>query len=337
MKMRKADEKSEARLEQLRAEAALRGKVESRGIRPPGAPFPEASAEAGYYGTALLKPHQWTWEIPLYFVIGGAAGASAVIGGVARLTGEDRDLCRDAAFVATAGAVVSTALLISDLGRPERFLHMLRVFKKQSPMSVGAWTLVGFAKASAATAFADWLESEGIGGRLVRVIGNLSAAGAAVTGAVIATYTGVLIGATAVPVWNRSIRTLPVVFGVSGFGSAVAILEMLGHRQRALGWMGGAVAVTETGFGIAKELDRDPALEPVKSGVAGAMVRGGAALTGPVQLILRLSGKRRAAGVAMLLGSLLSRYGWMEAGKVSARDPGVPLQLDEFPSPEKST
>jgi hypothetical protein len=332
MKMRKADEKSEARLEQLKTEAALRGRVSDAGIRPPGAPFPDATEQTGYYGTALLKPHQWTWEIPLYFMVGGAAGASAVLSAVARLTGEDRELWRDASFIATTGAMVSTALLISDLGRPERFLNMLRVFKKQSPMSVGAWTLVGFAKASAATTFADWLESEDIGGTPVRVIGNLSAMGAALTGAVIATYTGVLIGATAVPVWNRSIRTLPMIFGASGLGSAVSILELLGHRQRALQLLGGAVAVAETGFGIAKELDQDPAFDAVKEGVPGAMVRGGAALSGPVQLILRLSGKRRAAGVAMLLGSLLTRYGWMEAGKVSARDPRVPLQLENAAS-----
>src|SRR6187401_2428458 len=96
-----------------------------------------------------LKPPVWTWEIPAYFFVGGVAGAAAVIAGLARFAGADSLLIRDAQWIAGAGAAVAPLLLISDLGRPTRFLNMLRVFKPQSPMSIGAWTLVLFSVAVA--------------------------------------------------------------------------------------------------------------------------------------------------------------------------------------------
>src|SRR5213594_4317836 len=138
----------EQRLLQLRREAELSGEIKGRGIRPRGAPFPTASPETGYYGIPLLKQPSWTWEIPLYFFVGGAAGASAVVGAIANYTGADRRLVRDARWIAAAGSIISPALLISDLGRPSRFLNMLRVFKPQSAMSVGVWTLLGFSGGS---------------------------------------------------------------------------------------------------------------------------------------------------------------------------------------------
>ena len=123
------------------------------------------SAEPGYYGQELLKAPVWTWEVPAYFFVGGAAGAAALIAAVARRTGASDALVRDARWIAAAGGALSPPLLISDLGRPERFLNMLRVFKLRSPMSVGAWTLVAFSNASAASAFAG-LASRTTGRRL---------------------------------------------------------------------------------------------------------------------------------------------------------------------------
>src|SRR5205085_6378068 len=118
----------EQRLLEIRREAELQGEVKSRGIRPTGSPFPLASPETGYYGIPLLKEPSWTWEIPLYFFVGGAAGAAAVIGAIADYTGSNKKIVRDARWIAAAGSVISPALLISDLGRPKRFLNMLWVF-----------------------------------------------------------------------------------------------------------------------------------------------------------------------------------------------------------------
>ena len=106
----------------------------------------------------LLKEPAWTWQIPLYFFAGGAAGSAAVLGLAARWIGRDRRAARDCRYMRAAGTAVSSALLISDLGRPARFLAMMRVFKPQSPMSVGAWTLAVFGTFSAAAAFAEMLD-----------------------------------------------------------------------------------------------------------------------------------------------------------------------------------
>jgi hypothetical protein len=158
LNMEENDENArEQRLIELRREAELRGEVNGRGVRPHGAPFPMASPETGYYGLPLLKQPSWTWEIPLYFFVGGAAGAAAVVGAIADYTGADRALVRHARWIAAAGSVISPALLIADLGRPERFLNMLRVFKPRSPMSVGVWTLLGFAGGATAAAFAGFM------------------------------------------------------------------------------------------------------------------------------------------------------------------------------------
>src|SRR5947209_19290572 len=138
------DLERERRLDAIRQEAEQRGQLQVVGTRPAGAPFPQATPENGYYRIPLLKQPPWTWEIPLYFFVGGAAGAAAVVGAIADYTGADRELVKHARWVAAAGSVLSPALLISDLGRPERFLAMLRVFKPQSAMSVGVLTLLGF-------------------------------------------------------------------------------------------------------------------------------------------------------------------------------------------------
>src|SRR5215510_702493 len=110
----------EERLADIRGEAKSHGMVKGSGARPLGAPFPLASPDSGYYGIPLLKEPSWTWEIPLYFFVGGAAGAAAAVGAIADYTGADRRLVRDARWIAAAGSVISPALLITDLGRPSR-------------------------------------------------------------------------------------------------------------------------------------------------------------------------------------------------------------------------
>ena len=123
----------EARLDALRDEAARRGA--------------DGATGTGYYDQPLLKPPVWTWEVPAYFFVGGVAGVAAMVAAVSAVAGADLTLVRDARWIAAAGAVISPALLISDLGRPDRFIYMLRVFKWRSPMSVGAWTLALFSPA----------------------------------------------------------------------------------------------------------------------------------------------------------------------------------------------
>src|SRR2546423_71441 len=112
--------------------------------------LPRPGIEGALLDVPLLKAPVWTWEVPVYFFVGGAAGAAAIIGTVAEWSGADGDLARDARWIAAAGGPISAALLTADLGRPERFLNMLRVLKPQSAMSVGSWTLTAFSATSTA-------------------------------------------------------------------------------------------------------------------------------------------------------------------------------------------
>ena len=251
----------------------------------------------GYYGLPLLKKPVWTWEVPAYFFVGGAAGAAAVIGLAAQLARADRKLVRDARWIAAGGAVLSAPLLIADLGRPERFLYMLRIFKPQSAMSVGAWTLTVFGGAATAAAMFD--ES---------LIGNLAAVIAAATGTVMATYTGVLLGVTAIPVWAKHASTLPMNFAASAAASASSALQLAGHDEAALHIIGAMAAAAETGMARRAE---------------SAMIQLAAALSGPVPLALRALGirskrARRLAAASAIAGALLTRFAWVEAGRKSA-------------------
>jgi hypothetical protein len=313
----------ERRLEALREEAAVTGRVPGPGVRPAGSPFPVASAAEGYYGTPLLKPPVWTWEVPAYFFVGGTAGAAAVVAAFAAARGHDA-LARDARWIAAAGAALSPPLLISDLGRHDRFLNMLRVFKLQSPMSVGAWTLVAFSNASAAATFAD-LAARALGrGTPVTIVRDAGDALAAATGLVMATYTGVLLGATAIPVWASNVSILPIHFAASSLATAASALELAGHRSRPLHWLATAAALVETLVGLAIEAREDPALDPLKHGAGGRVVRAGGLLSGPVPLVLRLLGRRslatrRVAAASAIAGSVITRWGWLEAGRASVR------------------
>lgn len=316
--MRKPDPESERRLDELRAEAE-RGEVKGAGVRPEGAPLPQANATNGYYGLPLLKPPVWTWEVPLYFFVGGAAGAAGCIGFAARVAGGDDRLVRRAQWVAAIGAAVSGPLLIADLGRPERFLNMLRVFKRQSPMSVGAWLLASFGAATTAT-----LVTRG-------TLRDVAAGVAAVTGLGMATYTGVLVGATAIPVWSRHVVLLPAHFGASALGSAAAILELLGHRDRALQNITRIAAGVEILAGVYLESRPDQASKPLTDGATGTSMRLAAVFSGALPLIIRtLYGRsmraRKAAALSTLLGSLLTRVAWVEAGRASASDPQPALR-----------
>jgi len=334
------DRPSEGRLIEIRREAERRGRIEGAGIRPAGAPFPMASPETGYYGIHLLKEPQWNWAIPLYFFVGGAAGASSVISTAADWVGDDFDLARKARWLALGGAGLSSALLVYDLGRPSRFLNMLRVFKPQSPMSMGAWCLTAFANFTAAAAFFD-LVRERFGTSLpVRLLSGATGAASSLFGMPFSNYTGVLIGATAVPVWNHNVETLPIHFGASGLQSACSLLELWGFDDsRALNMLGVGAAAYETWEGFHLESDSDRVNDPLKHGPSGWITRLGGVLSGPVPLVLRVLGgssgssrsrsMRRMAAWSGVVGSLLTRYGWMRAGHSSAQNWRIPLDIAE--------
>jgi formate-dependent nitrite reductase membrane component NrfD len=165
-------------------------------------------------GRPVIKEPVWTWEIPLYFYTGGLGGASAGLAWLAERTG-NRELARRAWGAALLGSTASPALLISDLGRPARFLNMLRLFKITSPMSVGSWLLAATGPAIGVSAL------EGLAGR-ARGPASVAKPLAAVLGLLVSTYTAALIADTAIPVWHEGRRLLPASFAGSAAASAGA-------------------------------------------------------------------------------------------------------------------
>ncbi len=336
---RVTDRGFEARLEALREEAGRTGTVRDRGIAIAGGPIPPApTAPVAYYGQPIVKPPVWTWQIGLYFFVGGTAGMSGVLALAGLLTHQPLDFVRAALAVAFAGALVSPALLIADLGRPARFLNMLRVFKWRSAMSMGVWTLVAFGGLATAALLLiltpPLLARTGLSPIALRVALFLVVAGTAAFGAVLATYTGVLLGVTAVPVWSSHHRLLPFHFGVVALGSASAILELLGFHLAALQGIGLTVSAVETGVGAWLELTRgDAEARALTRGESGLLMRLAGISTGPATLVLRAVGWTKGAAVCFLLGAVLSRYGWLHAGRASARDPEETLAAQKGPRP----
>jgi formate-dependent nitrite reductase membrane component NrfD len=273
-----------------------------------------------YYGRPVIKEPVWQPEIPIYMFVGGLAGGSSVLHAGARLAGNDR-LARTSLFIGAAGDLVGPPLLISDLGRPERFLNMFRVFKVTSPMSVGSWVLLVSGGASSTAAALELL------GRMPRVKATAEAV-AAFFGPPLATYTGTLVANTAVPVWHEGRRELPWLFGASAAasaGAAAAIftdIEKAGPARRfAL-----AGAAGELGLMEAMKLRLGFVGEVYEQGAAGKLARASKLCTAAGSALLTIGGRRsRAASIAggalVLAGGMALRWAVFRAGFQSARDP----------------
>ncbi len=281
-------------------------------------PDPEFSS---YYGRPVLKEPVWKQpDVPLYFFLGGVAGASALLAEGAAATNRPA-LRRVARSTAAAGAALGTVALIHDLGRPERFLNMLRVFKVTSPLSVGSWLLAPFAGLATA-AFASELT-----GKLPR-LGRLAGVGAAVFGPPLATYTGALIANTAVPAWHEAYRELPFIFGASGAAAAGGIAMIATPRGQAAPARRLAVAGAAVDLASAELLRRrlGPFLaEPYQQGRPGVLMRAARACTASGAALALVGRKSRAVsvvgGLSCVAGSVLTRFGIFQAGLASARDP----------------
>jgi polysulfide reductase-like protein len=273
-----------------------------------------------YYGRPVLKEPVWKSEIPLYFFTGGLGGASSVLSLVARVLGNE-PLAQRSIQIASAADAVSPPLLIADLGRPERFLNMLRVFKVTSPMSVGSWILAYSSSASSVSAFLNTI------GRLPRVA-DLARMASAVSGAPLAVYTATLISNTAIPVWHEARRELPFLFASSaaasaGAASAIAVRPADAGPARRLAV--GSVLV-ENAVMLAMEKRLGLVGEPYRQGDAGRFNRiakactlGGAALLGTAGRRSRVAAA--AGGALVLAGEVALRWSVFKAGFQSARDP----------------
>ena len=315
---------SEERLDAIRNEAAATGKV----VTGAGRVYANAQIPGAedYYNLPVLKPPTWTWEVPLYFFVGGIAGVSSVIAFVGQLFHADPRMVRVALWIAFVGTGLCPALLISDLGRPLRFLNMLRVFKWRSAMSMGSWILAAFGGCAFLALATNELILYGIQNPFLPPLRWVGEFTGAVTGLLLASYTGVLIGATAIPVWYENRRLIPAHFLTSGLGGSSAILELFGFLLPATQILGFAAAGIETVVGVILESRLGRVDAPLHHGKSGWTMRIAGTLEGPIALLVRIlwhgSAKGRyAAAACFLLGALCSRYAWIWAGRASAHDP----------------
>jgi formate-dependent nitrite reductase membrane component NrfD len=274
-----------------------------------------------YYGRPVLKPPVWKPEIPVYFFTGGIAGASAGLALAAEARGNE-ELSRRAWLNAFVAVGMSPALLVSDLGRPLRFLNMLRLFKVTSPMSVGSWVLAAGGLTTTLAAADAWT------GLVPAPVGRASRVASAALGLPLATYTAALIANTAVPVWHEARRILPFVFaaGAATSASAAALVTTAPQsaapaRRLAVGAAVVAVTATEV---MTRRLGALGA--PYRSGAAGRLKRAALGLTAAGAGVVGALGARSrpaavAGGALLLGGALCERWSIFRAGFQSAADP----------------
>ena len=279
-------------------------------------PFDPASqaglttGDGSYYDRPVLKKSVWSWDIPAYYVIGGISGCAMALGAAATFLDRDElpHLVRGSRWVGVVGALLGSVLLIHDLGRPSRFIYMLRVFRPTSPMSVGSWILVSFSSFSGFSLLAEF------GPRQIRWIGDSSAVVAGVFGLGLAGYTGVLVGNTAVPVWQRSHRVLPVLFLSSAAAGATALFDLWEGNQRELkiaAVFGAAAKITELTsiHFLEQDLATVPeAVRPLREGLSGLLWQTGKVLSLAGLLLSLFSHRsRRVRRINALVGTVGSR------------------------------
>jgi formate-dependent nitrite reductase membrane component NrfD len=275
---------------------------------------------SSYYGRPVIKEPVWRVpDVPGYLFLGGLAGASSVLAAGAEVAGYG-ELARVAKVGALGAISLSAVALVHDLGRPDRFLHMLRVFKPSSPMSVGSWLLVAYGPLAGAAAVSEVTGILPAGGRAATV-------GAGLLGPAIATYTAALICDTSVPGWHEGYREMPYLFAGSASGAAaglglLALPPAAAAPARTLAMLGAPAEL------VAKHLllrRLGETAEPYETGRPGRMLRVAELLTVGGLAGAVLGRRNRAvsalAGASLLAASALTRFGVFEAGMATARDP----------------
>ncbi|MDQ3879167.1 MAG: polysulfide reductase NrfD [Actinomycetota bacterium] len=322
-------------LDQSLAEVSAEGAQQRAPERPPsegGVDYTVWSGSADpsdttYYDRPTIKKPVWIWAVPAYMVVGGAAGGAAALGAAARAIDGDQlsGLIKRCRVISAMGLGIGGILLVYDLGRPGRFLNMLRVFRPTSPLNVGSWLLAAATPAAAVAACSN--------GTIADLAGMWSGAmGLPITG-----YPGVLLANTAVPVWEEMGSALPASFVASGAVSAASALELMELREREASVVRAFAVAAKVSEAITtavvekrarrvrevgKALDAPRPKALLKAARAAAMT---AAL---LSLTSRRSGTvRRLAGIAGTIGAAAYKFGVFYAGDPSATDPRATFAL----------
>ena len=292
-----------------------------------------------YAGVSILQRPMWNNEIAAYFYLGGISSGAAILGALADLSGERwRTLAQTARVVSFAAMLPCPPLLIDDLGRPQRFHHMLRIVKPSSPMNLGTWTLLahsGFATLLAAHALAEQDRLPVLGPLARSLPANAMGAAGTLPAMTLGGYTGVLVGTTSVPVWSTStlLGGLFMASAIASGTSAVALASIVTGRDTpeehaALGAIGIAAGASELALAGGYLATSGDAAAPLRRGVDGALLLG-AAVASASAVALELAGKafptrRRglsalAASVTLAGGAML-RWAVIRAGHTSGQD-----------------
>jgi formate-dependent nitrite reductase membrane component NrfD len=198
--------------------------------RAPAIQHREAPPDPGsptYYDLPSIKKPEWKWPVPAYFFVGGLASGAYIVAALVDLQGceEDRSLVRAGRYLQFGSLLLCPPLLIADLGRPERFHHMLRVFRPRSMMNQGSWGLTLFGLFSTAAAAAQALEDLAPQSR-VRRLSNVPLRAFSwlgiVPAAYVGSYTGVLLSATNVPLWAGNKYGMGPLFFSSALAAGLA-------------------------------------------------------------------------------------------------------------------
>jgi formate-dependent nitrite reductase membrane component NrfD len=171
----------------------------------------------------MIRTPGWEMMIVWYFFLGGIAGGAYFTAAIADNFGSSRDR-----GVARAGYLISLplvalcgTLLIADLGVPMRFFNMMREFKFWDPMSIGAWAVGVFGAFTFVSSVLSFSTSPTVES-LRRKLGLLGM----LFGFFLASYTGVLLSATAVPMWTEA-RLMGALFLASGASTGMAAISLI--------------------------------------------------------------------------------------------------------------
>jgi formate-dependent nitrite reductase membrane component NrfD len=296
-----------------------------------------------YYGIPPIHKAHWRWPIVIYFFLGGISGASYVLAALANLLKPAgyRDIVRAGRYISLVTLVPGAIMLIVDLGRPERFLYMFRVIKLRSPMSLGTWGLSLFGAFSTVMAVKQAAD-DGVAGAgqlqaiTRRIPEDLTGLLGTLPAYFISGYTGVLLGATAVPLWARNAILNGPLFIAASMSAAVAAVKLVIQRgaepeaaTRTLARIERISLAAEAALLVASYVRLGPLRRSATTGSNGRLLGGGTVLSGIVApLVLGAIEERRprrllsaAASLLVLAGGLILRYVSIEAGHVSADDP----------------
>jgi len=306
---------------------------------------PEADSRRGdknYYGIPPIKRAHWTWQIPIYFWLGGIGAGTQLFATVAQLLGhEDEALKRATRYTVLTTMLLSPVLLIWDLGRPERFYNMLRILKLRSPMSTQSWSLFTFGNLGGLVAARQAAEDGLLLGdnplaRLVirLVPDRLLTVLALPFGLFVGFNTGNLVSATSVPIWARNWMLMGPTFLTSGLSTALSWLSLVLHlgrwgeekTLRVLHRAEKATLVIEAGLIAASLVRMSRWSKPLFSKEIAPLFVGGTILGGiaaPFALLLGKESRPKSvlASVLVLAGGLAFRFAIILAGRKSADDP----------------